>query len=77
MSAWSLETIPLESLSLNEKMSLIEMVWDSLSQKSEDFSSPEWHGEVLQQRVEAVERDEAEFYSLDVVRQRLKVPSQE
>ena len=55
MSAWSLETIPLESLSLNEKMSLIEMVWDSLSQKSEDFSSPEWHGEVLQQRVEAVE----------------------
>jgi len=55
MSARSLETIPLESLSLNEKMSLIEMVWDSLSQKSEDFSSPEWHGEVLHQRVEAVE----------------------
>ena len=40
------------------------------SSKSEDFASPEWHGEVLQQRLESVENGEAEFYSLDTVRLR-------
>lgn len=61
-------------MSLSDKLSLIEAVWDSLSQKGEDFESPEWHGEVLQQRMDKVKRGDTEFRSLESVRQRLKRP---
>lgn len=74
--AWSADSIPLDDMSLSDKLSLIETVWDSLSQKGEDFESPEWHGEVLQKRMdmEKVQRGDTEFRSLESVRQRLNRP---
>ena len=61
-------------MSLSDKLSLIEAVWGSLSQKGESFESPEWHGEVLQRHMEKVERGDTEFRSLESVRQQLQRP---
>ncbi len=42
--------IPLETLSVSEKIRLLESVWNSLCDKSGDVRSPEWHSEVLETR---------------------------
>ena len=47
--------IPLETLSVPEKIRLLERVWDSLCSKSGDVRSPEWHREVLEARKQRIE----------------------
>jgi putative addiction module component (TIGR02574 family) len=42
--------IPLEAMSVAEKVQLMERVWQSLSSRPEDVSSPEWHRDVLEER---------------------------
>ena len=42
--------IPLDAMSVQEKVRLLESVWDSLCSKSGDVRSPEWHREVLEAR---------------------------
>lgn len=75
MTAWSLDTLPLERMTLADKLALIERVWESLTQKNADFTSPAWHGELLQSRLAAVENGMVAFRPLDEVKQRLRSPT--
>ena len=75
MAAWTLEALPLEQMSLADKLALIEKVWESLTRKDEDFTSPAWHGEVLQSRLAAIQDGKASFLSLEEVKQRLRTSS--
>ena len=47
--------IPLETLSVAEKVRLLERVWESLCSKSGDVRSPEWHRELLEIRKQRME----------------------
>jgi putative addiction module component (TIGR02574 family) len=47
--------IPLDTLSVSEKVRLLESVWDSLCSQSGDVRSPEWHREVLETRRQRLE----------------------
>lgn len=51
--------LPLDSLSVSEKVRLLERVWDSLCSKSGDVQSPEWHREVLEARKRRLEEGRA------------------
>ena len=42
--------IPLDTMSVSEKVCLLESVWESLCSKSGDVRSPEWHREVFEAR---------------------------
>jgi putative addiction module component (TIGR02574 family) len=42
--------IPLDTLSVSEKVQLLERVWGSLCSKPGDVRSPDWHREVLEAR---------------------------
>lgn len=42
--------LPLESLTVAEKVRLLESVWESLCRHAGDVQSPEWHREVLEER---------------------------
>lgn len=42
--------LPLDSLTVAEKVRLLESVWDSLCHQSGDVRSPQWHREVLEER---------------------------
>lgn len=48
--------IPLDSMSVADK---IETIWSSLSQKSGDVQSPEWHKDVLAERARRLASGEA------------------
>ncbi len=50
----------------------MDLIWESLLTESEEPASPEWHGDVIAERMEKMESGEAVFLSLDEARTRLK-----
>ncbi|TWU58506.1 putative addiction module component [Rubripirellula tenax] len=51
--------LPLDSMSVSEKMQVLETVWSSLCQNPGDVQSPEWHQQVLKERTQRLENGEA------------------
>jgi hypothetical protein len=49
-------TIPLDQMTLAEKLLVMENIWDDLYQRANEISSPLWHGKVLKQREEKVKK---------------------
>ena len=67
-----METIQIEQLTVHEKIQFMESLWDSLCAKSEDVASPTWHGEVLQDREEAVKNQVDSFVDWDEAKQAIR-----
>lgn len=43
-------TLPLREMSVQDKISVMESIWDDLCRNADDIVSPEWHKEVLDSR---------------------------
>ena len=50
----------------------MEWLWASLSKRSEEIESPEWHGEVLAARKAKVDSGDAQFLSVAQLKERLR-----
>ena len=59
-------------LSKAERLQAVELLWASLSKEQQDIESPEWHGEVLAERKAKVDSGEAQFLSVDQLKERLR-----
>ena len=59
-------------LSKAEQLQAMEWLWASLSKKPEEVESPEWHGEVLAARKTKVDSGEAQFLSIQQLKERLR-----
>lgn len=46
--------IPLENMSVEEKIQVMETIWDDLCHNADDMQSPSWHEDVLREREEAL-----------------------
>ena len=66
-------TIPLDQMSLPEKLRAMEDIWDDLCRMEEDaIPSPGWHGEVLQAREQRIQAGTAEFVDLEEGKRRVR-----
>lgn len=63
--------VPLESLTVEEKVRLLETVWDSLCRHTGDVQSPDWHREVLEERTRRLEDGRATVSSWAEAKARL------
>lgn len=64
--------IPVESMSVAEKLEAMEQLWGSLREFPENIPSPDWHREILDERQRRLEGGQATVSSLEDVRQRLE-----
>lgn len=65
--------IPLESLTGPQKWELFQTLWDDLSPHMDDEArSPDWHADVLRERLEREERGEAVWRSVDETFDRIR-----
>ena len=64
--------LPLENLTLAEKLFLMERLWGELSRRPSDIPSPDWHGDILAERTRAVQEGRTTFQDWDAVKQRLR-----
>jgi len=53
--------LPLDQMTIADKLRLIEEIWDDLCRNPEDVASPAWHGGVRRGREARIQSGEAEF----------------
>ena len=50
-------TLPLEKMSIEEKIRTMETIWDDLCRKADSILSPSWHEDVLIEREERIKKE--------------------
>jgi hypothetical protein len=66
-----LPVLPLDQMTVEEKLQLMDILWDDLSQNAGDIPPPAWHGEVLAARQRKIDEGKAKFLPLDEVHKNL------
>ena len=64
--------LPLERMTVAEKMDVIDRVMDDLSRNSYAVPSIEWHGDMLQQRAESLKNGTDRFITLEQAEVRIR-----
>lgn len=57
----------LKSMSVDERLRMMESLWASLDHETVPIESPDWHGDILEQRKAKLESGEATFISLETL----------
>jgi hypothetical protein len=68
----TVSTLPIDDLSVTDKLLLMERLWEHLSRNPSDIASPNWHGEILAEREAAVRGGRASFVEWDAAKERLR-----
>lgn len=63
--------LPISNMTVAQKLEAMEQLWASLRSDS-NYTSPEWHGEVLAERQRKMDRGESTFSTIDEVRERIE-----
>jgi len=53
--------LPLDQMTLAEKLAVMESLWADLSRRSEDLPSPDWHRDVLLDRKRLADEGKLKF----------------
>lgn len=65
-------TLPLEKMSVEEKLQAMESLWDDLCSKAGVITSPAWHEDVLAERDATQKRGEDEFEDWEAARRNIR-----
>jgi putative addiction module component (TIGR02574 family) len=64
--------LAIETLSTAEKIALMERLWADLSKRPQEVAAPDWHGDVLAERIAAVREGRTAFVDWNAAKQRLR-----
>ncbi|MCP4552960.1 MAG: addiction module protein [Bacteroidetes bacterium] len=64
--------LPLNKMTITEKLVAMNQIWDDLMRSPDDIPSPEWHNEVLSARARRVKNGEAHFKDFESVKSELR-----
>ena len=64
--------LPLETMSVAEKLEAMEAIWTSLCSSPDDVASPAWHADVLAERKKRLESGEATVSNWAEAKKRLQ-----
>ena len=60
-----MNTLEIKKMSRIERLQTMEALWDALIDEESEIESPEWHGDILEERKRKIEKGNAEFLSLE------------
>ena len=63
--------LPLDKMSVEEKLDLMEVLWEDLSRTPDEIPSPAWHKEVLDECLRRAESGEEKFLNFEDVKKDL------
>ena len=64
-------SLPLEKMSVEEKLQTMESIWDDLCDRADSLASPAWHGEMLAERESALQGGDDGFIDWDTAKQQI------
>ena len=59
-----MNTAEISRMSVTEKLQTMEALWDSFSNEPIEHQAPVWHGDILRNRTEKINNNEAKFLTL-------------
>lgn len=65
-------SLPLKEMTIEEKLQLMEILWDDLSQHADEMQPPAWHAEALAEREAAIERGEEQFEDWEAAKKKIE-----
>lgn len=65
-------SLPLKEMTVEEKLQIMEAIWDDLRQHADEMPPPDWHGELLAEREAAIARGDETFEDWDIAKQRIE-----
>jgi len=68
--------LDLQQMSVSEKIRLMEDIWRDLSQNEKDLTSPEWHGEILDERERKLASGEDTILDWETAKRQLRTKLQ-
>ena len=63
--------LPIDQLTIAEKLRIMEELWDDLRTRAEDVPVPQWHKDLLDERKRLVETGEARFDDWEAAKRRI------
>lgn len=64
-------SLPLEKMSVEEKIQAMESIWDDLCDRADSLASPAWHGGVLADRESALQGGDDETIDWETAKQNI------
>jgi hypothetical protein len=64
--------LPLEKMTIAEKLRVMETLWNDLARNEAQFESPEWHGGVLRERAVRVKQGKESFMDWEMAKKQLR-----
>ena len=61
----SMTTAQLKEMSVDERIILMEEIWDTLCHENVEIESPAWHKDILDERMELINSGKAKYISIE------------
>jgi hypothetical protein len=65
-------TLSLKEMSIQDKISTMESIWEDLCRNAGDIASPEWHKEVLEEREKNLKSGADSFIDWEVAKRSIR-----
>lgn len=65
-------TLPLDKMTVAEKLRVMEAIWADLSRNESQIESPKWHGDVLRSREKKIKSGAEKFMDWETVKKELR-----
>jgi putative addiction module component (TIGR02574 family) len=62
----------IKAMPIDERLRLMEEIWESLSENDQAINSPAWHEAVLDERRKRIASGEATFLTFDQLKERFR-----
>ena len=64
--------LPLQEMTVAEKLGLMEDMWADLAKAARAYSPPEWHGRILEERRRLAQSGEVGFTDWETAKKQIK-----
>ena len=64
--------LPLNDMTLQEKLAAMESLWEDLARTPEAIESPAWHKEILEERLQRLAEGKTEFIDWETAKEALR-----
>lgn len=64
--------LPLDKMTLAEKLEALEEIWDNLCRTPSDVPSPAWHADVLEEREKSTQDGSSAFVDWDEAKKNIR-----
>ena len=66
------KSLPLDEMTLSEKLAAMELLWEDISASPEQFDSPSWHKNVLDERRRRIAEGQAKFVDWEAAKAEIR-----